>query len=379
MKNILVVHQSAELYGSDKTLLLLLSKLDKDKVTAVVILPSQGPLKNELEKTGIVVEVAPVGKVYRSMFTPKNLYLFMKGIKKALNVMDKLDKTYHFDMVYSNTLAVLAGMFYARKKKLKHVWHVHEIITKPNFIANIFPKLLNRYATTVICNSHATKDNLTKRVKTLEKKCIVVHNGLEPEPEVGGNRAAKDLFGFGKDDIIVTLLGRIGWFKGHKWLLSTYIEYLKNSDIRIMIVGSPVPGQEYYQDELEQMINTNQLHNTIKIIPFTTKLKEIWDITDIGIVPSTEAEPFGLVAIEAMLEKKPVVASNHGGLKEIVVNNITGFLIEPHNNKDLAEAILKLAKDPELRQKYGEAGYKRAREKFSLENYIDGMSQALNS
>ena len=79
------------------------------------------------------------------------------------------------------------------------------------------------------------------------------------------------------------------------------------------------------------------------------------------------------------MKKKTVVASNHGGLKEIVVNNITGFLIEPHNNKDLAEAILKLAKDPELRQKYGEAGYKRAREKFSLENYIDGMSQALNS
>ena len=140
-----------------------------------------------------------------------------------------------------------------------------------------------------------------------------------------------------------------------------------------------MPGQERYQHELEELINNHGLNDTIKIIPFTTNLRAIWEVTDIGIVPSTEAEPFGLVAIEAMLEKKPVVASNHGGLTEIVVNNLTGFLVEPHNNKDLAKAILQLAKDPELRQVYGEAGYTRAREKFSLENYIDGMSQALNS
>ena len=58
---------------------------------------------------------------------------------------------------------------------------------------------------------------------------------------------------------------------------------------------------------------------------------EIWnyyDVLDISVVPSTEPEPFGLVATESMLSMKPVVAANHGGLSEIIVNNETGFFFE---------------------------------------------------
>ena len=76
MKNILFIHQSAELYGSDKTLLLLLKYLDKAKFYPVVILPNDGPLKNELEKVNIEVHIAPVLKLYRKMFSPKNLITF---------------------------------------------------------------------------------------------------------------------------------------------------------------------------------------------------------------------------------------------------------------------------------------------------------------
>ena len=60
MKNILFIHQSAELYGSDKTLLLLLKYLDKSKYNPLVVLPNEGPLKQELEKENILVVIAPV-------------------------------------------------------------------------------------------------------------------------------------------------------------------------------------------------------------------------------------------------------------------------------------------------------------------------------
>ena len=165
MINILFIHQSADLYGSDKTLLQLLINLDTSKFNPVVVIPLDGPLKEELEKNNIKVIISPVLKLYRKMFTPLNILLFFKQIKKGIQVLDELNKEYKFDIIYSNTLAVLLGMIYARKRKIKHVWHVHEIIVHPKPIAFIFPKLLNKYADVVVCNSKATMDNLVFREK----------------------------------------------------------------------------------------------------------------------------------------------------------------------------------------------------------------------
>ena len=111
MTTILFIHQSAELYGSDKTLLLFLKHLDKTKFKAVVILPFDGPLKTEIEKINVKVVVAPVLKLYRKMFSPKNVFQFFKDIQIGFRVINQLHKQHHFQIIYSNTLAVLLGFF----------------------------------------------------------------------------------------------------------------------------------------------------------------------------------------------------------------------------------------------------------------------------
>lgn len=378
MKNILVIHQSAELYGSDKMLLLLLKSMDKAKFYPVVVLPGEGPLKQELEKENIKVVTAPVLKVYRKMFTPKNLYHFFKDIKKGVNLLDKLNGEYRFDLIYSNTLAVLLGMFYARKRKIKHVWHVHEIIAHPKIFAEAYPRLLNKTAHKVICNSLATRDNLLHRVSALQSKTVVVYNGLDESQRVG-NVATKADFGFTQEDIVITLVGRISRLKGHKWTVSTFAKYLKTSNAKLFFVGSPVPGQEYYETELRDIIKHEGLENKVTILPFTKNLKQIWDVTDIALMPSTEAESFGLVGLEAMLARKPLIASNLGGLKEIVLNNATGYLVDPLDDKALADALIKLMDNPQLRNEFGESGYNRAKQQFSLQNYLNGINSVLEA
>ena len=181
MINILFIHQSADLYGSDKTLLQLLTNLDKSKFNPVVVIPLDGPLKEELEKENIKVIISPVLKLYRKMFAPKNILLFLKQIKLAVSNLDALNREHKFDIIYSNTLAVLLGMIYAKKRNIKHIWHVHEIIVHPKKIAYVFPKLLNKYADVVVCNSKATMDNLVLREKKLVNKTLVIHNGLKPQ------------------------------------------------------------------------------------------------------------------------------------------------------------------------------------------------------
>ena len=86
-----------------------------------------------------------------------------------------------------------------------------------------------------------------------------------------------------------------------------------------------------------------------------------------------------MVAIEAMMAKKPVVAANHGGLTEIVVNNETGFLVEPNNKMALKEALEKLIDNSELRATFGEKGFQRATKNFSIENYVRKIEDILEN
>lgn len=376
MKTILFVHQSAELYGSDKTLLVLIKHLDKAKFKAVVIVPFNGPLKPVLEAHGADVYIAPVLKLHRSMFSPQNMLLFLKQVKAAVHVADELNKKYKFNIIYSNTLAVLLGMIYARKRKIKHVWHVHEIINHPKSIAAIFPQLLKRYAQVVICNSVATKSNLTGRVKSLEGKSVVVYNGVDEPNRVSA--VSRESMGFKETDVVITLVGRISRLKGHKLMLEAFCNYLqKYENLKLFFVGSPVPGQEFYLTDIQQLIEEKQIEEKVKIKPFTSNLQDVWDATDIAVMPSTEAESFGLVALEAMLQKKPVIGSGHGGLAEIIVDGKTGFLSRPGDALSLASCLERLINDTALRIKFGNAGYIRATNEFSEVKYAENIQDIL--
>jgi len=378
MKNILFIHQSAELYGSDKTLLLLLKYLDKTKYFPVVILPNDGPLKVELEKENIEVVIAPVLKLYRKMFSPKNLITFFTDIKKGLKICDDLDRKYNFDIIYSNTLAVLLGMFFARKTKIKHIWHVHEIIESPSLFRKAFMKILSFKSTSsIIYNSIATK-TFWETNNTISHKGVVVWNGVENNnllidfDEI--NQLKRQLFNANQSEIIIGLIGRISRWKGQQILLNSFGELSKtNHNIKLVYVGSPPPNQEVFLEQLQTQVNEKALSGRVTILPFRNDISKIWHCIDIAVVPSTEPEPFGLVAIEAMFAKKPVIGSNHGGLTEIIVNNETGFLVEPNNEKQLSDSLQKLIENEDLRKKFGNAGYQRAINQFSIDKYVSSI------
>jgi glycosyltransferase involved in cell wall biosynthesis len=382
MKNILFIHQSAELYGSDKTLLLLLKHLDKTKFNSVVIIPFDGPLKTELEKENIKVIIAPVLKLYRKMFSPRNILKFFIDIKKAFKVLDKLNKEYKFDIIYSNTLAVLLGIFYAKKTKIKHLWHVHEIIESPKIFTKLFCKLLSLKCNfKIVYNSYATKTFWNSN-ESISSKSTVICNGLETtNQQISDNEVAqirKQFFNSDSSEVIIALVGRVSRWKGQKILLNSFYQISKsNSNIKLAFVGSPPPNQELFLEELQEQIMELKILDKVTLIPFTNEISKIWQCIDIAIVPSTEPEPFGLVAVEAMLAKKPVIGSNHGGLTEIIVNNETGFLVEPNNETKLAEAISKLIDNPEMRKQFGENGYQRAINEFSVVTYISKFEKLL--
>jgi glycosyltransferase involved in cell wall biosynthesis len=385
MINLLFIHQSGEMYGSDKTLLFLLKYLDKTRFTSVVILPTEGPLKTALENENIKVVIAPVLKLHRKMFSVKEIYNFLNDSKKAVSTIDILHKTHHFDIIYSNTLAVLLGINYARKRKIKHIWHIHEIIESPKLIKPFFLKLIQIKANTkIIYNSFATSKFWNVNC-TIARKSVVILNGLEcikeilPEKEI--QKIRLDFFNANSNEIVIALIGRINSWKGQAILLEGFVELAKlNTNIKLVFIGSTPPNQDYLVADLHNKIAECNMKEKVAIIPFQENIADFWQSIDIAVVPSIEPEPFGLVAVEAMLAKKPVVASNHGGLSEIVVNNETGLLVEPRNVNELIIALQKLIENEELRKSFGQKGYEKAIKEFSVEHYtkkIEGIFDAI--
>ncbi|WP_282786545.1 glycosyltransferase family 4 protein [Flavobacterium croceum] len=384
MKNILFIHQSAELYGSDKTLLLLLKNINTQSFNPVVVLPNEGPLKKELESLNITVVIAPVLKLSRKMFTLKNIIAFLKDIKKGFKALDKLNSIYSFDLIYSNTLAVLLGLFYAKKRKIKHLWHVHEIIESPKVFSNLFCFLLkNKSNTQIVYNSIATQ-NFWNRNNTVSKKSMVIWNGIENNIISISNSEKENLrkhvLNTDSNEVLIGLVGRISRWKGQLLLLNAFKEIVKKTNhVKLVFIGSAPPNQEHFFTDLTDYIEKYKLNNFVKIIPFQKDIEKFWKCIDIAVVASTEPEPFGLVAVEAMMAKKPVVGANHGGLSEIIVNNETGFLVKPNEVNELAKALQILIKDGVLRTKLGDQGYQRALQEFSVAAYVEKFETLLAS
>jgi len=377
MKSILFIHQSAELYGSDKTILMFISSLDKQKYKSIVILPFDGPLKREFEKNNIEVIIAPVLKLYRKMFTPKGILKFFKEYKEGLKTLNELHKKHNFSIVYSHTLAALIGIIFAQKNKIKHLWHVQEIIAKPVIFNKGFVKLLSLKANDIaVYDSKTTMEFWIKDNPVLAKKSKFVCNGLDISQKPTANPAdvlniRKDFFKVDENQLVIALVGRINSWKGQQLLLEAFHKIAnKHPNIKLVFIGSAPPNQEIFEIDLKNKIAEFKLSEQVLIIPFQENIWRFWDSIDIAVVPSTEPEPFGMVAIEAMLSKKPVVAANHGGLTETVLHNQTGILFEPNNAESLANALVELIVDGKKRKIFGEKGYQRTIEHFSLEKHV---------
>ena len=376
MNNIVYIHQSAELYGSDKTLLYLVSEMKQKGFNPIVVLPSHGPLYDELEKNEIEIIIAPVIKISRKMFSFFNLISLPFQVYRSFRCIRKNLKGREIHRVHSNTLAVLTGALYAKRYGIKHLWHVHEIISHPKLYSNLYPKIVDFFSDTVVYNSKATQEFMVQKRPKLLSKSHVVLNGFDRiSPKISATERhdfRTQYFKASDDEIVIALVGRISRWKGQQLLLNAFRllekEVLK---VKLVFVGSTPPNQEVFLQALEEKIKEYHLEDKVTIVPFQKEVWKIWDSIDIAVIPSTEPEPFGLVAIEAMLACKPVIGANHGGLVEIIQNNKTGLLVAPNNEEALKKALLLLVSNKELRNTMGVEGLERAITVFSLKNYID--------
>ncbi|MBP2070980.1 glycogen synthase [Thermoanaerobacterium butyriciformans] len=215
----------------------------------------------------------------------------------------------------------------------------------------------------IIAVSNDSKKDIMKCYNVPEEKIEVIYNGIDLNQykKTDSNIARKK---YGIDGKYILFVGRISRQKGIIHLIDA-VKYLPE-DIKVVLCASS-PDTEEIKMEMEEKVKLYP--NIIWIDKMVTKeeIIELYSNAEVFVCPSIY-EPFGIINLEAMACNTPVVASATGGIKEVVVDGETGFLVEPGNPEDLAEHIIKLLNDRELAATFGANGRKRVEEMFSWES-----------
>lgn len=381
IKQVLVVHSSAELYGSDRSLLDFVRNRAPG-LALTIVLPEDGPLVAKLESAGAKVFVGNVCKIQRGMLSPSGLITMLAAAIKSVRFLYSLRPVGGFDLVYSNSVAVLGGGLSALVMRVPHVWHVREIINGSSVLSGGFRFLVSALSKTIICNSSQTRDWICPR--NGDVRYVVIWNGFDLPPGADVGRAeARASLGVAADDILFVLVGRVNAWKGQLLLVKAFELMMlglgESCSARLVLIGSAPHGQEHFELDLRQAIEAGPCSQLISWQPFRNDIDSIWRAADVAVVPSTEPEPFGRVAIEAMGFGLPVIAARHGGLLDIVIDGETGLLVEPKSAESLCAALTRLLLNKEQRVEMGRAGKQRQEASFSVASYAASVSHALNA
>lgn len=369
MNHVLVIHHDADLYGSDKSLLRSLRALKSSEFSPIVVLPHHGPLFDVLNEEGIEVHIGPVGKLSRKSLRPLAIPSLVLDVVRAVRFLSSIVVSRSVVLAYSNSIAVLGGAIWAIFNRVPRLWHVREIVVTPKIASSGFPFMLSILGGWCVCNSHATRQWITNEQSVLLARSSVIWNGLEDvaPPRIEDASAFRDKIGVARDELIVTLVGRINRWKGQDVFIDACSSLLKKgvTGFRFLIVGDVADGQHQFRESMLDKINRLGLASTVIWHPFTTNVDIVWAASDVAVVPSIEPEPFGRVAIEAMAHGLPVIAAEHGGLLEIVEQDVTGLFVKPGDVEELASAIEALLLNHEMRKIFGQNGKDRQRRFFS--------------
>ncbi|NSW92501.1 MAG: glycosyltransferase family 4 protein [Firmicutes bacterium] len=185
-----------------------------------------------------------------------------------------------------------------------------------------------------------------------DQKFEVVHNFFGSEVQV------RELSNVALPDDFILFVGAMKPEKGIDVLIQAYRKL--NTKVKLVIIGMKRAGYNFKKDENVVFLE-NQPHSVVL---------EAWRKCRFGVVPSIWADPCPTVALEAMACGKAVVASDIGGLKDIVVHDETGLLVSPGDVNALMEAMKILIENSGLAEEMGRRGYRRLKREFSEEKLI---------
>ena len=343
--NVIQIVLSLECGGLEKMVIDLASRLNNEKFNNIICcLDNFGNLADQARDKNIEV-IMVKRRPGADFLLPLRLAYILK--KKKANIVH----THNPTPLFYGTLAA----WLARVPVLINTRHGRERRIRKRFIWAMNDG--------IVAISEDAKRELIKSNKLNSEKIRIIYNGTDIDRyscKKNGSIIKKSL-NISPSDFIVGTVARLSPEKDQITLLKAFSKIVElGYAVKLVIAGDGV-----LRVELENFCKDLNIADNVLFLGFREDIPEIVNIFDVFVLSSV-TEGISLTLLEAMAEKKPIVATNVGGNPEVVIDGLTGFLVPSKNPDAMSEAVIKLLLDKELAARMGEEGGGRVEKKFSL-------------
>jgi glycosyltransferase involved in cell wall biosynthesis len=380
---ILYIHHGKGIGGAPLSLLYLIRQLDRSRYEPVVLCLYESAAADLYRDEGVETHVA------RGIQTFDHSTLLWYGLRRPWRLpwrtltfwpsvvnTRRTVKALRSALVHLNSAQLAPSAIGAHQASVPVVWHVREQIA-PGYLGlrrRWLKRAIARYGDRVIAICQNDADQLIQNGKIHVIYNFVDFAQFDRRIEPGTIRQE---LGLDSERRLVVMLGGVNPAKGtwefvralprvlrcvpniHFLVLGHFPGFRGNQGIKAALVRA-LYG---YQHKIERFIHRQDLAAHITFTNARRDVPQVMADADLIVFPSTVPH-FARPIIEAGAMAKPVVASDLGGPRELVVDGETGLLVLPSDPKVLAEAIIRILSNKQLAQHMGEAGYRRARQLF---------------
>ncbi|MEY8349324.1 glycosyltransferase [Bacillus cereus] len=358
-KKVMHIINSFSLAGAEKLVFDIASNINKEKYELYIC--SIGKSPNSSIEENIKKEL--VGNSIKVFCLDKK----PKGDRiRTLRRLVKIIRNNSIDIIHTHCPSPdLYGRVAAKIMGIEDTYTtIHNSAGYSKFLEN----LLGRWTKGYIAISKQVRDYMHEKLLISEDKIHLVFNGIDVDKykNIQINKEEYRLkLGLKSDDVVITTIGRVTEQKGHIFLVKAIKkvkEYYPN--VRVLIVGNKGLDKVLYK-KITDYVELEKLQENVSFLGNREDVPEIMKMSDVFVFPSLY-EGFALVSLEAMASSIPIIATDVGSIREIIMPNKNGIIIPSKDVKSIEDNILYMLDNPVIAQSMGREGQKFIIDKFSI-------------
>jgi glycosyltransferase involved in cell wall biosynthesis len=383
LMKVLFYNHTGQVSGAERMLLMILARLDQRDFDPLLICPEQGPLRKMATNLGVPVESVP-GLEARFTWRVDRLLRYLTSFLLVIRQLRRKVVSTRPDLIHANSIrAGLVATAATLGMGTRVLWHLHDLLPRHPLSTGvrIFAFLCAR--TRMIAVSMAVKANFAGALKGLKSRISVVLNAIEVDrfqPDQIARQQVRDELNLSEQQPVIGIVGQLTPRKGQLELIRAFAKVVAQSPKAILLVaGAPLFNRDHeYEQLLKDTVRQLGIDDRVRLLGARNDVAAIMQALDLLVINSS-AEPFGLVALEAMACGTPVLAAACDGLTEIIEHGVDGWLVPTGDEETLVASIVSLSRQPALRTQLEEQGKKHVASRFSADRYVAELQALYHS
>jgi len=357
-----LITASLDVGGSERQMVQLAERLPRDRFALeFILLSGRGPLADRAERSGVPVTVLHWRRGRSVTDRLPDLWRLVQMLRRGhYDIVDAW--LFHAYAITSLTRPVTRiPVLIAGRRSLSH--HKHRF----GRAERLLDRIARRSVDAIVANSAAVRTEVARYEGIDPGRIRIIHNGVDiPAPLPPAARAAlRAAWGVGPDDVLVGCVGNYKSGKGHEMLIRAIASALPTTPgLRLILVGE---GPR--RAELQRLVDELGIHDAVRLHGAEPDARDIIGAFDI-VAQASESEGLPNAVLEAAAAGLAIVATDAGGTAEILDQGRTGILVPIDDETAMADAIGRLAADPDLRLELGESARSFVESAFGLDRFV---------